>query len=170
MLKLESIPSTGKPTVPFVSWYCPTGLTPGGRRDFREGFSEIFKKNLFLAGNRVQPQGTNTEEGMEKQQTLKALSHASFPFSETLAVYSDCCLWGRNHRSEDRGMSFTSLRKWLLPALLHVGMGTLGGNPKGCSVPEGCAIGKIQHLAQLEKCSRHALNHVRWWERHFYPG
>lgn len=45
-------------------------------------------QNLFLAGSFVQPQETNTEEGMEKQQTFKVLSHASFPFSETLLLYT----------------------------------------------------------------------------------
>lgn len=134
-----------------------------------EDFQRV-TQNLFFAGDGVQPQETNTEEGMEKQQTLKALSHASFPFSETLVVYSACSLWGRSHGGEGRGASFNSLRKWLLSALLHVQMGTLQGNPKGCMVPEGCAIGKIWCFAQLEKCNRRALNHVHWWERHFYPG
>lgn len=89
MLKLESIPLTRKPTVVFVSWYCPT------RTSFLDTVEEDFQRvtqNLFFAGDCVQPQEKNTEEGIEKQQTLKALLHISFPFSKTLVVKSACSL------------------------------------------------------------------------------
>lgn len=42
------------------------------------------------------------------------------------------------------GVCVGSRRKLFLFALLHVGMGTSQG--MGCTVPEGCAIGKIQHF------------------------
>lgn len=78
------------------------------------------------------------------------LFHSQRPWLYTLLV----------HGGEGRGVSFSSVRKCLLSALLHVGLGTIQGNPKGCTVPEGCAIGKIRCFAQLKKCSRRPLNHV----------
>lgn len=57
------------------------------------------------------------EEDMEKQQTLKALSHAPYPFSETLIAC--IALQGSSHEDRGRGKTFGSLRKSLLSAPLH---------------------------------------------------
>jgi len=76
------------------------------RTSFLDTAKEDFQRvtqNLFLAGDCVQPQETNTEEGMEKEQTLKALSHASLPFSEILVVYHACSLRGKSDGSEGSG-------------------------------------------------------------------
>lgn len=89
MLKLDSIPLTRKPAVFFVSLFCPT------RPSFLDTVQKDFQRvtqNLFFTGDCVQLQERNTEEGMEKQQTLKVLSHASFPFSKILVVKSGCSL------------------------------------------------------------------------------
>lgn len=148
--KLKSIPRTRKPTVLFVSSYCLSGLAPWTQ------WRRIFKgllKNLFFAGDCVQPQETNTGEGWEKQQTLKALSHASLLFSESLVVHTACSLWGRSHGGEGREGIFQFPEETTSPALLQVGMGTLRENPKGCTAPEGVLAVKHKALHSLRNAA-----------------
>lgn len=165
--KLKSIPRTRKPTVLFVSSYCLSGLAPWTQ------WRRIFKgllKNLFFAGDCVQPQETNTGEGWEKQQTLKALSHASLLFSESLVVHTACSLWGRSHGGEGGEGIFQFPEETTSPCPSPSWNGNPPRESKGMHSPRRCASSKTQGFAWLKKCSRRALNHVLWWERHFCPG
>lgn len=151
MLKLKSIPQTGKPTMLWYSWYCLTGLSPWTQ------LRRIFKglpKNLFFAGHCVQSLETNSEEGWEKQQTLKALSHTSV-LKKPGCIH---CLFpvGKKSWGEDREGIFQFPEETTSPCPSPSCNGTPPRKSKGMHSPR-CARSKIQGFAQL---SRHALNHV----------
>lgn len=93
---------------------------------------------------------------MEKQQTLKALSHAPYPFSETLIACT--ALQGSSHEDGGRGKTSGSLRKSLLSALLHDRVSK--EDLKGYTIPEGYDIGKILCLVLLEVVLTAIIGHV----------
>lgn len=113
------------------------------------GFSKGCSKIFFFAGDCVQPQETNSGEGWEKQQALKALSHASLLFSESLVVHTACSLGGRSHGSEAREGIFQFPEEITSPCPSPSWNGPPQENPKGCTVPEDVLAVKYKALHNL---------------------
>lgn len=126
------------------------GYLPGHRGG---RFLKVLLKNLFFAGDCVQPQETNSGEGWEKQQILKAVSHASLLFSESLVVHPACSLWGRSHGGEDREGIFQFPEETTSPCPSPSWNGTPQENPKGCTVPEDVLA--VKHKALHNSAGMH---------------